>query len=54
MANMFMAKYEKILKGDKYYNDLKEKIDQLINASNGWMINRGNEKNNMLRTLNGH
>ena len=53
LANMFMAKYDKIMKGDKYYNDLNEKIEQFLKACNGWMINRGNEKNNMLRNLNG-
>ena len=54
LANMFMAKYDKIMKGDKYYNDLNEKIEQFLKACNGWMINRGNEKNNMIRNLNGN
>lgn len=29
-ANMFMQKYEKLMKGDKYYNGLHEKITNLV------------------------
>ena len=51
-SNIFMDKYEKLMKGDKYYNDMKDKIDQLIKYSNDWMIQRSNEKNNMLKNMN--
>ena len=40
------------MKGDKYYNDLKEKIDNLMKYSNDWMIQRSNEKNSMLNNMN--
>ena len=49
--NIFMDKYEKVMKGDKYYNDIKDKIDQLIKYSNDLMIQRSNEKNNMLKNM---
>ncbi len=52
LCTMFISKYEKIMKGDKYYNDLKGKIDNLIKHSNDWMINRSNERNNMVMNLN--
>ena len=52
ISNMFLNKYDKIMKGDKYYNDLKGKIDNLIKHSNDWMINRSNERNNMVMNLN--
>ena len=52
ISNMFLNQYEKIMKGDKYYNDLKIKIDNLIKHSNDWMINRSNEKNNMIMNIN--
>ena len=52
LSNMFIAKHEKIMKGDKYYNDLKDKIDNLIKCGNDWMINRSNEKNSMLNNMN--
>ena len=52
LTNMFMAKYDKIMKGDKYYNDLKVKIDNLIKCGNDWMIKRSNEKNNLIKNMN--
>ena len=52
ISNKFLNQYEKIMKGDKYYNDLKIKIDNLIKHSNDWMINRSNEKNNMIMNIN--
>lgn len=44
-TNMYMNKYEKVKKGDKYYNDLYQKITQLIKSGNDWMIKRSDEKN---------
>ena len=52
LSNMFLEKYNKIMKGDKYYNDLKDKIDKLIKYGNDWMINRSNEKNSMINNMN--
>ena len=52
-ANMFMKKYEKVKKGDGYYNDLYEKISSLLKAGNDWMIKRSDEKNAILSTIKG-
>ena len=52
LSTMFISKYEKIMKGDKYYNDMKDKIDQLIKYGNDWMIKRSNEKNLFLKNMN--
>ena len=52
-ANMYMAKYEKLLKGDKYYNGIYEKINNLCKLGNDWMIKRSDEKNAILSTLQG-
>ena len=52
-ANMYMNKYEKVKKGDKYYNDLYEKISTLLKAGNDWMIKRSDEKNAILGTMRG-
>ena len=52
-ANMFMNKYEKVKKGDRYYNDLYEKINQLTKAGNDWMIKRSDEKKAILSTIKG-
>ena len=51
LSNMFLNEFEKIKKGDNYYNEMKNKIDNLMKYSNDWMIKRSNEKNNMLRNL---
>jgi hypothetical protein len=52
-ANMFMTKYEKLMKGDKYYNGLYEKITNLCKLGNDWMIKRSDEKNAILSTISG-
>ena len=52
LTNMFMAKYDRIMKGDKYYNELKEKVDKLIKFGNDWMIKRNDEKNALLKSFN--
>ena len=52
-ANMYMQKYEKLMKGDKYYNGLYEKITNLCKLGNEWMIKRSDEKNAILSTLAG-
>ena len=52
-ANMFMTKYEKLMKGDKYYNGLYEKITHLCKLGNDWMIKRSDEKNAILSTISG-
>ena len=51
LANRFNDKYEKIMKGDKYYNELSEKIDQLAKYSNDWMIKRSEEKNALIKSM---
>lgn len=53
LTNMFMAKHEKIMKGDSYYNDLKEKVDKLVKFGNDWMIKRSEEKKALLKSLSG-
>ena len=52
-ANMFMQKYEKLMKGDKYYNGLNEKISSLVKMGNDWMIKRSDEKNAIIATISG-
>ena len=52
-ANMYMQKYEKLMKGDKYYNGLYEKITNLCKLGNEWMIKRSDEKNAILSTISG-
>ena len=52
-ANMFMQKYEKLMKGDKYYNGLNEKISSLVKMGNDWMIKRSDEKSAILATIGG-
>ena len=52
-ANMFMKKYEKVKKGDTYYNDLYQKVSQLLKSGNDWMIKRSDEKNAILSTIKG-
>ena len=52
-ANMFMKKYEKVKKGDAYYNDLYQKVSQLLKSGNDWMIKRSDEKNAILSTIKG-
>lgn len=51
LTNMFMAKHEKIMKGDNYYNDLKTKVDKLVKCGNEWMIKRSDEKNALIKSL---
>jgi len=46
-----MNEYEKIMKGDKYYNGLYEKISNLVKLGNEWMIKRSDEKDAMLSTI---
>ena len=53
LTNMFMAKHEKVMKGDNYYNGLKEKVDKLVKFGNDWMIKRSNEKNALIKSLHG-
>ena len=51
LSNMFMAKYEKIMKGDNYYNELNVKIDKLVKYGNDWMIKRSDEKNALFKSF---
>ena len=50
-ANLFMNMYEKVKKGENYYNGLHHKIDEIIQASNKWMISRNKEKNVLIETI---
>ena len=52
-ADMFMKKFEKIKKGDNYYNDLYHKISALIKSGDDWMIKRSDEKNVILTSIEG-
>ena len=52
-ANLFLNKYEKIRKGDNYYNDIYHKISALIKSGEDWMIKRSDEKNVILGTIKG-
>ena len=52
-ANMYIKKYEKIKKGDNYYNDIYQKVSALIKSGEDWMIKRSDEKNVILGTIKG-
>ena len=43
---------EKIQKGESYYNNLYQKIDEVIKASNKWMISRNEEKKALIDAIN--
>ena len=51
-ANLFMNIYEKVKKGEKYYNGLHQKIEEIIQSSNKWMIARNEEKNVLIEAIN--
>ena len=51
-ANLFMNMYEKIKKGENYYNGLHHKIEEVIQSSNKWMITRNEEKNVLIEAIN--
>ena len=51
-ANLFMNMYEKIKKGENYYNGLHHKIEEIIRSSNKWMISRNEEKNVLIEAIN--
>jgi len=51
-ANLFMNIYEKVKKGEKYYNGLHQKIEEIIQSSNKWMISRNEEKNVLIEAIN--
>ena len=50
-ADMFMKKFEKVKKGDSYYNDLYHKISALIKSGDEWMIKRSDEKKVLLNAI---
>jgi hypothetical protein len=53
--NLFMNMYEKVKKGENYYNGLQHKIGEIIQASNKWMISRNEEKKVLIEAINkGH
>ena len=50
-ANLYLNMYNKCKKGEEYYNNLQYKVDELLAASNHWMIKRNEEKNMLISTL---
>ena len=44
-ANLYLNMYDKCKKGEDFYNNLQYKVDELLAASNQWMIKRNEEKN---------
>ena len=48
----FMHINEKIQKGESYYNNLYQKIDEVIKASDKWMISRNEEKKALIDAIN--
>ena len=50
-ANLYMNIYGKCKKGEDYYNNLQYKIDEVLAASNKWMIRRNEEKNALISTI---
>lgn len=53
-ADLYLNKYQKVKKGENYYNGIGQQIANLIKASNQWMIQRNNEKNVLIQTLQGN
>ena len=51
-ANLFLNIYDKIKKGENYYNGLHHKIEEVIQSSNKWMITRNEEKNVLIEAIN--
>ena len=51
-ANSFLHILEKIQKAENYYNGLYQKIDDIIKASNKWMISRNEEKKSLIDAIN--
>ena len=47
-----MSMYEKVKKGENYYNGRQYKKGEVIKASNKWMISRNEEKNVLIETIN--
>ena len=50
-ANLYMNIYGKCKKGEDYYNNLQYKVDEVLAASNKWMIRRNEEKNALISTI---
>ena len=50
-ANLYLNMYEKCKKGEEYYNNLQYKVDEVLAASNKWMIRRNEEKNALISTI---
>ena len=50
-ANLYLNMYDKCKKGEDYYNNLQYKVDELLAASNQWMIKRNEEKNILVNTI---
>ena len=50
-ANLYMNLYDKSKKGEDYYNNLQYKVDEVLAASNQWMIKRNEEKNALISAL---
>ena len=51
-ANLYHTMYNKCKKGEEFYNNLQYKVDELLAASNQWMIKRNEEKNILINTIN--
>ena len=52
-ANLYFSKYDKIKKGDNYYNNLYQKIEEVFKKSEDWMIRRSDEKTALINSLDG-
>ena len=50
-ANLYLKMYDKCKKGEEFYNNLQYKVDELLAASNQWMIRRNEEKNILAQTI---
>ena len=50
-ANLYLNMYDKCKKGEDYYNNLQYKVDEVLAASNKWMIRRNEEKNALISTI---
>ena len=48
----FLHILEKIQKAENYYNGLYQKIEDIIKASNKWMISRNEEKKTLIDAIN--
>ena len=52
-AELYIDYYKKVKKGENYYLNLQNKIEDVLQKSNQWMIKRNEEKNALIDSITG-